>query len=69
MNVLTIRATKRVLNGSSVVFSMLFGSHNAISLSNLYATCSAFSRLLLSIRSSFVSTLVGGGVSFGSFRH
>lgn len=39
----------------------------AISRSNLYATCSAFSRLRRSKRSSRVSTRVGGGVSFGSY--
>lgn len=63
---LTILATKSVLNGSSVASGRLFGSHRAISLSSLYATCSAFSRRRLSSLSSFVSTLVGGGVSFGS---
>lgn len=63
-----MRATNKVLNGSSVVSSILLGSHNAISRSNLYATCSAFSRLLRSNLSSFVSTLVGGGVSFGSYK-
>jgi hypothetical protein len=38
----------------------------AISCSSLYATCSALSLLRRSKRSSLVSTLVGGGVSFGS---
>ena len=63
---LTTRATKSVLKGSSVTDSIVFGSQIAISRSSLYATCSAFSRRRRSILSSFVSTLVGGGVSFGS---
>lgn len=63
---LTTLATKSVLNGSSVHAFNCVGSHRAISRSNLYATCSAFSRRLRSNRSSRVSTLVGGGVSFGS---
>lgn len=65
---LTIRATKSVLKGSSVSDSMLLGSQVAISRSSLYATCSAFSRRRRSMRSSFVSTRVGGGVSFGSWK-
>lgn len=39
----------------------------AISRSNLYATCSAFSLRRRSRRSSRVSIRVGGGVSFGSY--
>lgn len=62
----TMRATNNVLNGSSVHVGIVFGSHIAISRSNLYATCSAFSLRRRSKRSSRVSTLVGGGVSPGS---
>lgn len=63
----TILATNKVLNGSPVVFGHELGSHTAISCSSLYATCSARSLRRRSKRSSRVSTLVGGGVSFGSF--
>lgn len=63
---LTILATNSVLNGSSVHDSSVCGSQMAISRSNLQATCSAFSLRRRSRRSSRVSTLVGGGVSFGS---
>lgn len=51
------------------MFSLAVGSQTAISCSSLYATCSALSLRLLSIRSSLVSTLVGGGVSLGSYKH
>lgn len=80
---LTILATNRDLNASTVARELLWGSpemsvnqqgrllikyniHRAISCSSLYAICSAFSLLFLSFLSSLVSTLVGGGVSFGS---
>lgn len=66
--ILTIRATKRVLKGSAVTFGIPAGSHTAISCSNLYATCSARSLLLRSRRSSLVSTRTGGGVSLGSYK-
>lgn len=62
----TIRATNNVLNGSSVASCSWAGSQIAISRSNLYATCSAFSFRRRSNRSSRVSTRVGGGVSLGS---
>lgn len=62
-----MRATNSVLKGSLVIFAVEAGSQTAISCSNLYATCSALSFLLLSNLSSLVSTLVGGGVSLGSY--
>lgn len=51
---------------NTIIYKIRY-SHKAISCSNLYATCSAFSLRRRSNRSSRVSIFVGGGVSSGSY--